>query len=246
MDIAAHGERDDLLAVGHHHQAGLVVEIDESLQNAGHRQQRQRLVEVRFRAQHRLTVAVVAQRAGLQHAGIAQLRHSPPQPRFVVDRRIGRSLEAMGPGVLFLAQAILRVVERPEPLRNVVFFGQRDQHPARHVLEFVGHRIAPPAQFFEGRRIVVGRHDAFVAHGKGRSVGRRVERHGAHAEPARLLRDHQPQLAASYDADGLHPKVRLSVRRTSASLGTLRACRPALRPAGQGSKRRSAQRSSLR
>ncbi len=246
VDIAPDGESHHLFTVRHHDQTGLVVEIDERFQDTRHGQQRQRLGEVLLRPQHGLSVTVVAQCPGFQHAGITHLRHGIAQRLLVVHRRKVGGVESVGAGVPLLAQAVLRIVQRPESLRDVVSFGQGYQHLARHVLEFVGHGVALAAQLLQGRRVVVGRHNPAVARRKGGRIGRRVERHGAHPEPARLLRKHQPQLTAPYDTDGLHPTIRLSARRRSVWRGTRRAARQAPRPARPVSKRLSKRRSSPR
>ncbi len=146
-------------------------------------------------------MAVVAQGAGLQDAGVADLVHRPAKRRFVLYGGEIRGEQPVFAGVRLFAQAVLRVVKGAEALRNVVFLGQRNQYPARHVLEFVAHHVAAAAELLERRGIVVGRHDMLVAHGKCRSVGCRVERYGPCPQQAGLLREHQPQLTASYDTD---------------------------------------------
>ena len=204
MDIAPHGKTHDPLAVRHHHDAGLGIERHELLQDAGNRKQGQRPGDVGLRLQHPLPVAVVAQRAGFQHGGKPQPPHGFAQRRFVVHGLETGRAQPVVAGVRLLAQAVLRIVKGFVALRDVVFPAQRNQNIPRYVFEFIGHRVAAAAQFLERRGIVVGRNDMIVANVERRSVGRRVEAHGAHAQFPRLLGDHQPQLTATYDTDGLH------------------------------------------
>ena len=149
-------------------------------------------------------MAVVAQRAGFQHGGKPQPPHGFAQRRFVVHGLETGRAQPVVAGVRLLAQAVLRIIKGFVALRDVVFPAQRNQNIPRYVFEFIGHRVAAAAQFLERRGIVVGRNDMIVANVERRSVGRRVEAHGAHAQFPRLLGDHQPQLTATYDTDGLH------------------------------------------
>ena len=186
-----------MLLVGHHHDARFRVERDELLQNAWDRQQRQCPFDIGLALQDQLSVAVVAQRAGLQYRREAQFAHRGPQRRFIIRGRKTRSLQSVVAGIRLFAQTVLRIIERFITLRDVVFPAQRDQDLARNVLEFVGHHVAHAAQPFERRGIVVGCHDMVVANPEGRSIRRRVEGHSPHAQHMGLFGDHQPQLSAS-------------------------------------------------
>lgn len=256
MDVPPDGEMDDALPVRDHHDAGFEIERHERLQDAGYGEHRQRTRHVGLVLQHQLPVAVVSQRTGLEHRRESDLGQGGTQRRLVVHGGVQGRPQPVGTGIVLLAQAILRIAERAETLRDVVFLFQRDQHAARDVFEFVGHHIAAAAKLFERRGIVIRRHDVPVAQRERGGVGRRVEAQGACPEQVRLLDDHQPQLAAADDTDRFrflchsHLPCRIKVlppaRRRSVSHGTLRAGQPAPHPAVRGSTRLSAPRSSPR
>ena len=256
MDVPPDGEMDDALPVRDHHDAGFEIERHERLQDAGYGEHRQRTRHVGLVLQHQLPVAVVSQRTGLEHRRESDLGQGGTQRRLVVHGGVQGRPQPVGAGIVLLAQAILRIVERAETLRDVVFLFQRDQHAARDVFEFVGHHIAAAAKLFERRGIVIRRHDVPVAQRERGGVGRRVEAQRARPEQVRLLDDHQPQLTAADDTDRFRRlchsrlpcriKVLPPVRRRAGSHGTLRAGQPAPHPAVRGSTRLSAPRSSPR
>lgn len=211
MDIPPYREADHALSVRHQHHAGLEIERDELLQNAGHREQFAGFRKVGLAAKHRLTVSVVAQRTGLEHARITDSRNGPMQRLLVIDSHESGRLQSMIAGIALLPQAILRVEQRPEPLFDIVFLLESHQQIARHVLELVGHHVAAAAKLFERRRIVEPAHDPLVADLKRRSILRRIEADRPRTQQMRLLDDHQPQLAATDNSDRLHRTHRSKV-----------------------------------
>ena len=251
VDVAPHGKADRLAAVADHDGACLEIEGYELLDDTRPAEIGFDLRHILLRTQHDLPVTVVTQRAGLEDAGeAARLADGRFERRAAVGRCETRRAQAVRDGVALLAQAILRVVEGLEALRNIVSLHERNEHFARDVFEFIGHHVAAAAQLFERRPVVVGRHDMPVGHTCGGSIGRRIERHHPRPLLVRLLGEHQPQLTRADHTDRLHrrthPTTPLSTRRPSAASGTHRAVRPPPRRTRPRSTRRSARRSSLR
>ena len=151
VNVAPYGKADRLAAVADHDGARLEIEGYELLDDTRPAEIGFDLRHILLRTQHDLPVAVVAQRAGLEDAG------KPPASRTAASSD-GRPSAGAKRGVrrpcataLHFAQAILRVVEGLEALRNIVSLHERNEHFARDVFEFIGHHVTAAAQLFERR-----------------------------------------------------------------------------------------------
>ena len=203
FDMAVGGARGD--------HRDLALERDEGLEDRGSGGEiRPDLIRIVAFADDRLALAVIAEAAGLDHGGKADLRNRRPQSRGRRHVGIIGGADAQPFHKILFGKAVLRGFQDLVIGQHRTPRGQDHRGSGRHVLEFVGDDVDVIGEQFQRLDVGIFRAGRVQHDIERRRIRVRRKHLAAQAEPRRGHRQHPAQLSAAENSDGvaglqLHP-----------------------------------------